>query len=272
MKFTKMHGCGNDYIYIDCFKETVSDPSSLSVRLSDRHRGIGGDGIVLIGPSDKADLQMRIFNRDGSEAEMCGNAARCVGRYAYERGLTDRRELTLETKAGVRTLRLFVTDGSVDAVEVGMGKALAAMLPADRLSDVIPAALSARLAQIWTVDTGNPHCVLLLKDLSALNIEETGPKIECHPLFPERTNVEFVTVKDRTELTMRVWERGSGETLACGTGACAAAAAAFGAGMVDGEILVRLAGGELKVTVGQDGTVTQRGMAAMVFDGEVILE
>ena len=259
MKFTKMHGIGNDYIYINCFEETVDEPEKVSVVLSDVRKGIGSDGLVLIMPSDKADFRMRIFNADGSEAMMCGNATRCIGKYVYDRGLTDKTEVSLETNSGIKYLTLFVKDGKVSEVMVDMGKAI--LVPRDipvnsDLDRFIsqPVIVGGKEYPLTCVSMGNPHAVLFTKDIYSLDLEKTGPLFENHELFPNRINTEFIEVLDSRTLNMRVWERGSGETYACGTGACASAVAAVLNGYCkhDEEILIHLRGGDLTIVYRSD--------------------
>ena len=235
MKFTKMHGIGNDYIYFNCFEETVDNPEELSIRLSDRHFGVGGDGIVLIMPSDKADFRMRMFNADGSEGKMCGNATRCIGKFVYDKGLTDKTRITLETLSGIKILDLDVKDGKVEKVTVDMGKAnfKAGEIPViSGSNEVVEQELTVgdRTDKITCVSMGNPHCVIFTEGIDSLELEKIGPGYENHPMFPERINTEFVEFIDPHTLKMRVWERGSGETLACGTGACATVSAAVKTG------------------------------------------
>ena len=230
LKFTKMQGCGNDYIYFNCFEQDVVAPESLSVYLSDRHFGVGGDGVVLICPSQVADAKMRMFNLDGSEGKMCGNAIRCVGKYLYEHGIAPKQELTIETLSGIKKLRLYVENGVVDSVTVDMGPAELdpKKIPVALEGDVIidhPVQIGGREERITCVSMGNPHCVVFRDNLDTLDIDKVGPEFEYDPLFPERVNTEFVTVVGENTIKMRVWERGSGETWACGTGACAIASA-----------------------------------------------
>ncbi|MDE7390749.1 MAG: diaminopimelate epimerase [Lachnospiraceae bacterium] len=264
MKFTKMHGIGNDYIYFNCFETEVLNPESLSIKLSDRHFGVGGDGIVLIMPSDKADFRMRMFNADGSEGAMCGNATRCIGKYVYEKGLTDKTEITLETKSGIKYLTLNVTDGKVETVAVDMG--------APKIGAVGGTLTANNTEYTYTfVDVGNPHCVIFTDDdVEKLELEKIGPAIENHKLFPDRANVEFVNVIDESNLRMRVWERGSGETWACGTGACATtvAAVANNISQKNTDVKVKLNGGTLSIKY-TDDTVLMTGPAAFVFEGEL---
>lgn len=260
-----MQGLGNDYIYLDARQALPDDLPRLARRLSDRHFGIGGDGIVLITDSRTCDFGMRIFNADGSEAQMCGNASRCVAKYVYDRGLTRRTTLTLETLAGVRVLSLHLSDNQVDSVTVDMG------IPRD--IGPIDLAVEGQLITLYRVDMGNPHAVCFVDTLAPDDpiVPSLGPLIESHPAFPERTNVEFVARLSPSDLTMRVYERGSGETLACGTGACAAAFAARTLGMTDPELTVHLLGGDLQIRLGEDQHAYMAGPAAFVFDGEIEL-
>ena len=274
-KFIKMEGAGNDYIYFDCLREPLASPEALAVRLSDRHKGIGGDGIVLICPSGIADAKMRMFNADGSEGKMCGNAIRCVGKYLYESGAARREELSIETLSGVKKLKLYSENGTVPRVRVDMGAAVfdaekvPVLLPARQIIDY-PVQIAGETHRITCVSMGNPHCVVF-ENPDSLDLSQIGPLFESAPLFPERINTEFVQKIGERTLKMRVWERGSGETLACGTGACAAAAAAVAQGIFPrGEdIEVRLRGGTLTINVGD--TVFMTGEAKIVFTGEVEL-
>ena len=277
LKFTKMHGCGNDYIYFNCFETPVEDPEELSVRISDRHFGVGGDGIVLICPSDKADAKMRMFNIDGSEGKMCGNAIRCVGKYLYDNGIKRCNPLTIDTLSGIKTLNLNIgADGKVDSVRVDMGKAI--LKPEEipvkldgETAVARPVTIEGKEYKITCVSMGNPHCVVFTDtDVSELPLEQSGPKFEFDSLFPERVNTEFINVIDKNTLKMRVWERGSGETLACGTGACASVVAACLNGFCekDTDITVRLVGGELVIRY-TDEAVTMTGPATVAFTGEL---
>lgn len=276
IKFTKMHGIGNCYIYINCFEEEVFNPGKMSKFVSDMHFGIGSDGLVLIMPSEVADFKMRIFNADGSEAEMCGNATRCVGKYVYENGLTKERKITLETLAGIKKLDLDVINHEVQTVTVDMGKAILEpenipiSIEANKVVNS-PITVDGTEYNITGVSMGNPHAVVFVDDVDSLNLEELGPKFENHELFPERINTEFIQVIDESTLKMRVWERGSGETWACGTGACASVVAAVLNGFCaqDKEIKVKLRGGNLFITYKNDGTVIKKGPAAFVCEGEV---
>ena len=276
MKFTKMHGIGNDYIYFNCLDNDIKDPNGLSIALSDRHFGVGGDGIVMIMRSKVADFRMRMFNADGSEGKMCGNATRCIGKYVYEKGLTDKTELTLETLAGIKVLKLNVSDGKVVSVTVDMGKAILkpADIPVLLDGDCVVSKktmLAGKEHEITCVSMGNPHCIIFTKDIDNLDLEKIGPDYENDPIFPERVNTEFVEIIDSKTLKMRVWERGSGETWACGTGASAVCVAAVLNGICDydTDVLVKLRGGDLTINYKKDGTVYMTGPATFVFDGEL---
>jgi len=261
MKFTKMQGLGNDYLYV--YGDVPDDVRELSVRLSDRHFGAGADGMIYIAPSVAADFSMRIFNADGSEAKMCGNGIRCVGKYLYDKGYTDRTSLTIETLSGIRTLDLNVSCGKVRTVTVDMGSA--------GTGDELTLTADGETVCCTPVSVGNPHAVLFVSDIESAPVETLGPKLEKHGSFPGGVNVEFVQVLTDRKLRMRVWERGSGVTMACGTGACASAAAAVRKGFCRPEepITVVLDGGELRITVGEDGTVMMSGPAEFVYEGEV---
>lgn len=276
MKFSKMHGIGNDYIYVNCFEEKISEPEKISVIVSDRHKGIGSDGLVLIMPSDKADFRMRIFNADGSEAMMCGNATRCIGKYVYDMGMTDKTELSLETNSGIKYLTLTVSGGKVESVSVDMGKAILkpADIPVNSDLDLFvsqPVDVDGKIYNITCVSMGNPHAVIFIENIDDLDLEKIGPSFENHELFPNRINTEFIEVIDDHTLKMRVWERGSGETFACGTGTCAAVVAAILNGICpkDEEILVHLRGGDLRIIWKNDGTVLMDGPAEYICEGVV---
>lgn len=278
LHFTKMHGCGNDYIYIDCFEEDAPCPEKLAVKLADRHFGIGGDGIVLICPSDIADAKMRMFNADGSEGLMCGNAIRCVGKYMHDVKALNKEYITIETLSGIKTLRLFTVDNIVTEAEVCMGKAdftpatIPVLLNGEKIVNRIVDIYDKKYS-ITCVSMGNPHCVVFCDDVEKLYLPELGPKFENHQLFPQRVNTEFVKVIDSHTLRMRVWERGSGETLACGTGSCAAVAAAVENGFCkkNDTITVILTGGSLKINYTDDGTVYMKGSAEKVFEGTIAI-
>lgn len=268
--FIKMHGLGNDYVYVDCFTPSSSqffataDIAALARRMSNRHYGIGSDGLVLILPSEVADLRMRMFNADGTEAQMCGNAARCVAKYAYESGLCNNTSMTLETLSGIKTMRLSTKDGKVCTVSVDMGKPHIVRHTID---------INGTSVDITSVNMGNPHAVVFVSTpLEDIPLTSWGPLMEHHPLFAEGTNVEFVRVVDTATLSMRVWERGTGETMACGTGACAAAAAAVMQGLTDRNVAVHLKGGTLHINIDENGSVSMTGTANMVYKGEYIVE
>lgn len=275
MKFTKMHGIGNDYIYVNCFEENVEQPEKLSIAVSDVRKGIGADGLVLIMPSEKADFRMRIFNADGSEAQMCGNATRCIGKYVYEKGLTNKTEITLETQSGIKYLTLFINGSNrVELVRVDMGKAVLEPCEIPVKSDLkrfinAPVEVDNKSYNLTCVSMGNPHAVLFMEKIADLELEKIGPSFENHELFPERINTEFVEVIDEHTLNMRVWERGSGETFACGTGACASAVAAVLNGYCrqNEEILIHLRGGDLRIMYKSDETVLMTGPAEFICDG-----
>lgn len=273
--FTKMHGIGNDYIYINCLESMPDNPSELSIEMSPRHTSIGSDGIILICPSKIADFKMRIFNADGSEAMMCGNGSRCVGKYVYDHKLTDKTVLTLETLSGVKYLYLHVNDttGKVDEVTVDMGvasfdcKAIGIDYPHDEMIEA-PIKTNYGEKKITGVSMGNPHGVIFMDSLYGFDITAIGPELEFNPMWHDRANIEFAEVIDRHTIRMRVWERGSGETQACGTGACATAVAAIRTGRADSPVTVKLSGGNLTVSVDQTtGHVMMRGGATEVFNG-----
>ena len=273
-KFTKMHGAGNDYIYFDCLQEELEDPAEAAVKLSDRHKGIGGDGIVMICKSDVADAKMRMFNADGSEGKMCGNAIRCVGKYLYDHKIVQKTDVDIETLSGIKHLKLFAEDGKVKLVRVDMGAASfdPKSLPVLLEGEVIdrPVKVAGGEYRITCVSMGNPHCVVFA-DPDATDVETLGRKFENDEIFPERVNTEFIKKIGKNALQMRVWERGSGETMACGTGACAAAAAACACGVCEygQDVLVKLRGGDLIINIGE--TVYMTGEAVTVFTGEVEL-
>lgn len=290
MKFTKMHGAGNDYVYVDCTKKELKNTNEIAIKVSDRHFGIGSDGMILIKSSDKADFFMEMYNADGSQGKMCGNGIRCVGKYVYDNGLTDKTTITVDTLSGIKILDLHVIDGKVATVTVDMGSPI--LTPAD-----VPVEVSAFdhakelqgkdkvVAEKLTVDgkqydvtcvsMGNPHAIVYLDssiDIKKFEIEKFGPHFESHKAFPERINTEFIQVVDRQNLNMRVWERGSGETLACGTGACASLVATVLNGLCDETATLHLLGGDLKITWDkQKNTVYMEGPATTVYTGEIEL-
>lgn len=274
MKFTKLHGCGNGYIYVNLFEEKLENPAELSKKVSDVHFGIGSDGLITIGSSEKADFQMRIYNADGSEAEMCGNGVRCVGKYVYDHGLTDKTKITVETKAGIMHLTLYVTDEKVSAVCVDMGEPV--LIPSE-----IPVCVEGDIVLNQTIEVankewkmtcvsmGNPHAVIFVDDVKHFPVETYGPLFEHHKCFPNRTNTEFVQVLSRNEVSMRVWERGSAETWACGTGTCACVVACILNGYTDRKVLVHLLGGDLIIEWDEKTNhVFMTGPATEVFCGE----
>ncbi|MBO5657726.1 MAG: diaminopimelate epimerase [Agathobacter sp.] len=275
MKFTKMHGCGNDYVYVNLFEEKISNPRELSIRISDRHFGIGSDGLITIGPSEIADFTMHIYNADGSEAEMCGNGVRCVGKYVYDHGLTDKTEVTVETGAGIKVLQLFLKDGKVDTVRVDMGEPKFAPqeIPVDYAGAQVvnaPIQVGDKTWNMTCVSMGNPHAVVFVEDTAHFPIETYGPLFENHVVFPKRTNTEFVQVLSQEEVNMRVWERGSAETWACGTGTCACAVACILNGHTKRKVLVHLLGGDLVIEWDETTNhVFMTGPATEVFSGEI---
>ncbi len=282
MRFTKMEGLGNDYVYVNCFQEKIENPAEIAVKVSDRHFGIGSDGLILIKPSDKADFTMEMYNADGSQSEMCGNGIRCVGKYVYDYGLTDKEDITVETLAGIKNLKLFVEDKKVEKVTVNMGApilepgevpVLVSALPegTEKVVDY-PINVGGKEYRTTCVSMGNPHSVVFVDDTDNFPLEEVGPLFENNAFFPRRVNAEFVQIVDRTYAKMRVWERGSGETLACGTGTCASVVAAILNGLTEDEVTVRLLGGELVIKWNRDENVVyMTGPARVVFDGEIEL-
>lgn len=276
MKFTKMNGCGNDYVYVDCTKDMLKNPSAAAQAVSDRHFGVGGDGLILICPSDKADFRMAMYNADGSEGAMCGNGIRCVAKYVYDKGLTDKTRITVETKAGIKTLDLTVEEGKVSLVKVDMGlpNCNSEAIPVLGLGDFVVGRSVNVAGRDWTmtcVSMGNPHAVVWVDSMNDLPLEELGPQFEHHPMFPDRVNTEFVQILNDHEINMRVWERGSGETLACGTGACASVAATYLNRRTGSDVLVHLRGGDLIIEIGDDGHIYMTGPATTVFEGEITL-
>lgn len=286
MKFTKMHGCGNDYVYVDCTKEVIPNISETAIRVSDRHFGIGSDGLILIKASDVAEFEMDMYNADGSRGKMCGNGIRCVAKYVYDHGLTDKTTITVNTLSGIKTLKLTVEDGKVRKVRVDMGepelipaqvpvKASVLGLADDRREAIVaePLEIKGRSYDITCVSMGNPHCITFIEeDVRDFPLEAVGPVFEKHELFPERVNTEFINVIDKDHLRMRVWERGSGETLACGTGACAVAVASYLNGFTGRSVDIELLGGHLEVVYDEKTNhVFMTGPATEVFSGEIDL-
>ena len=274
MKFTKLHGCGNGYIYVNLFEEKLDNPAEMSIKVSDHHFGIGSDGLITIGPSEIADFAMRIYNADGSEAEMCGNGIRCVGKYVYDHGLTDKTEIAVESGAGIKYLTLNVENGKVATVCVDMGEPIFVPqeIPVVAEGDIVidePISVGGVEWKMTCVSMGNPHAVVFVDDVKTFELEKYGPLFENHERFPKRTNTEFVHVISRTEADMRVWERGSAETWACGTGTCATVVACILKGLTDREVLVHLVGGDLVIRWDEETNhVFMTGPATEVFSGE----
>lgn len=290
MKFTKMHGIGNDYVYVNCFQETVKDPEEVARFVSDRHFGIGSDGLILIKPSQEADCEMEMYNADGSKGKMCGNGIRCVAKYVYDYGITDKTRIRVATGSGIKELSLTVEDGRVVLVQVDMGAPIleAAKIPVSvsglcasekkaltEEDTVVSETIRVNDADyaITCVSMGNPHAIVCVDDVDGLDIEKIGPYFEMHPAFPDRVNTEFIRVLDQKTVQMRVWERGSGETWACGTGACAVAVACILNGWTEDEVTVKLRGGDLRIRWDREkNTVFMTGPATVVFDGEIELQ
>ena len=277
MKFTKMHGAGNDYVYVDCFKETVDNPAETAIKVSNRNFGIGSDGLILIMPTDKADVRMRMFNSDGSESEMCGNGIRCVAKYAYDHGIVAKTEIAAETGAGILTLQLFPNaENKVERVRVNMGPPRLSReeipMNGTPVAQVVAEELTVldKTFKITCVSMGNPHCIIYVDDVDNFPVAAYGPLIENHQLFPRRTNVEFIQIISRTEVKQRTWERGAGETLACGTGASAVCVAGVLNNLTDRKILNHLAGGDLELEWVENGPVFMTGPATEVFSGEIV--
>ena len=275
MKFTKMHGLGNDYVYVNCFEEKIDNPPAVARFVSDRHFGIGSDGLIMINPSKTADFEMEMYNADGSRGEMCGNGIRCVAKYVYDYGLTDKTQISVETLGGIKYLDLTVEDGKVSLVKVDMGKP---ELEADLIpiiserEQVIdePIEVDGKEYHMTGVSMGNPHTVIYVDDVKGLDLEKIGPKFENHERFPKRINTEFVHCIDRQTVEMRVWERGSGETLACGTGACAVAVSSILNNLTDTQVTVKLLGGDLQIEWNREkDRVFMTGPATVVFDGVI---
>ena len=275
MKFTKMHGCGNDYVYVNCFEEKVENPSEAAIKVSKRHFGVGSDGMILICPSEVADFQMKMYNADGSMGEMCGNGIRCVAKYVYDHGMTDKTHITIETGAGIKDLDLTVENGKVTMVRVDMGEPIleAAQIPVVSDKEKVinePILVQGTEWKMTCVSMGNPHAVVFVADTKHLAIKEVGPCFENHKAFPNRTNTEFVQFISSKEINMRVWERGAGETWACGTGTCASVMACILNGYTDDTVLVHLLGGDLLIEYDRETNhIFMTGPATIVFDGEI---
>lgn len=277
MKFTKMQGLGNDYVYVNCFKETIENPPEMAKKVSNRNFGIGSDGLIMINPSDVADFEMEMYNADGSRSEMCGNGIRCVGKYVYDYGLTEKEHISVETLAGIKYLDLTVEDGKVKLVKVDMGSPelvpenIPIVADGNRVIDE-PINVNGTEYRMTGVSMGNPHAVVYVEDVKGLDIETIGPAFENHERFPNRVNTEFVKVLDRNTVEMRVWERGSGETMACGTGACAVAVACILNGLTEDKVTVKLLGGDLQIEWDKEADkVYMTGSAEVSFDGEINL-
>ncbi|MDO4623306.1 MAG: diaminopimelate epimerase [Eubacteriales bacterium] len=276
MKFVKMHGCGNDYVYVNCFEEKIDDPAALSIKVSDRHKGIGSDGLILVKPSDCADAEMDIYNADGSQAKMCGNGIRCVAKFVYDFGIAKKEQLKIDTQSGVKTLDLTIKNGKVSTVRVNMGGAELTAVKVPVIADTeqaidAPILVDGKEYRYTAVSMGNPHAIVFMDDVTGLQIEEIGPKFENHPAFPDRVNTEFIKVLSEDTIQMRVWERGSGETMACGTGACAAAVASILNNKVKAgvPITVKLLGGDLTIEWDRERNIVyMTGPAETAFIGE----
>lgn len=275
MKFTKMHGLGNDYVYVNCFEEKIDNPPAVARFVSDRHFGIGSDGLIMINPSKTADFEMEMYNADGSRGEMCGNGIRCVAKYVYDYGLTDKTQISVETLGGIKYLDLTVEDGKVSLVKVDMGKPeleddlIPIISEREQVIDE-PIEVDGKEYHMTGVSMGNPHAVIYVDDVKGLDLEKIGPKFENHERFPKRINTEFVHCIDRQTVEMRVWERGSGETLACGTGACAVAVSSILNNLTDTQVTVKLLGGDLQIEWDREkDRVFMTGPATVVFDGVI---
>jgi len=277
MKFTKMEGLGNDYVYVNCFQEKVENPSEVAIRVSDRHFGIGSDGLILIKPSEVADFCMEMYNADGTQSEMCGNGIRCVGKYVYDYGLTTKKSISVETLAGIKYLDFEIENDKVVMITVNLGKPelVPEKIPVRSTKEILvkePIEVCGKTYEMTCVSMGNPHCIVFVDDTEAFPLEEVGPHFEQHEMFPNRVNAEFIQILDRKTVNMRVYERGTGETMACGTGACASTVACILNGLTENEITLHLLGGDLRVRWDrEEDTVYMTGPAKVVFDGEIEL-
>lgn len=275
MKFTKMEGCGNDYVYVNGFEYNIKNPNELAIKVSNRNFGIGSDGLIIVNPSDVADCKMSMYNLDGSEGKMCGNGIRCVGKFFYDYGMTDKDMITVETLSGIKTLKLNVEDGKVKTVRVDMGSPIIKASEVPVISDkafVInePVIIDNKEHYVTCVSMGNPHCITFIDNVDALEIEKIGPSFETNKIFPDRVNTEFIEIIDRNTIKMRVWERGSGETMACGTGACASVVACVLNNKTNNVVTVKLLGGDLLIEYDQENnTVYMTGPANISFTGEI---
>ncbi len=274
MKFTKMQGCGNDYVYVNGFSEKIADKPAFVKAVSDRHFGVGGDGAIFINPSEEADFEMEMYNADGTRAEMCGNGIRCVAKYVYDKGLTDKEQISIVSFGNVKYVDLYVKEGLVSSVRVNMGEPIleaekVPVISAMKRSVDEPVTVNGKEYRMTCVSMGNPHAVVFMEDVANLDIASVGPLFENHQVFPNRTNTEFVEVVDRTHVNMRVWERGTGETLACGTGCCATVVAGVLNGLTEEKVTVRVLGGEIEIQWDrEENLVYMTGPAATVFEGE----
>ncbi len=274
MKFTKMQGCGNDYVYVNGFTEKIADKPAFVKAVSDRHFGVGGDGAIFISPSEEADFEMEMYNADGTRAEMCGNGIRCVAKYVYDKGLTDKEQISIVSFGNVKYVDLYVKEGLVSSVRVNMGEPIleaekVPVISAMKRSVDEPVTVNGKEYRMTCVSMGNPHAVVFMEDVANLDIASVGPLFENHQVFPNRTNTEFVEVVDRTHVNMRVWERGTGETLACGTGCCATVVAGVLNGLTEEKVTVRVLGGEIEIQWDrEENLVYMTGPAATVFEGE----
>lgn len=273
-KFTKMHGLGNDYVYMDAIHQKIDNESELARFVSDRHLGIGSDGLILICKSDIADFKMKMFNQDGSEAEMCGNGIRCVGKFVYDKGLTDKTTLKIETLAGIKTLKLNIKEGKVDTVVVDMGEPILTpekipVLSNEKIVKNLKIKSYDKEFKFTCVSMGNPHAITVVENVEKFDVEKYGKNIEINKIFPNKTNVEFVEIVDKEHIKMRVWERGTGETLACGTGACATAVSCNLNGLTNKHTFIELLGGTLEIEWKEDNHIYMTGPAVTVFEGEI---
>lgn len=277
MKFTKMQGLGNDYVYVNGFVEKIENPSEVAIQVSDRHFGIGADGLICINPSEVADFEMAMYNADGSRGEMCGNGIRCVGKYVYDKGLTDKTTISVETLGGIKYLDFTIEDGKVLSVKVDMGSPILEPMNIPVVAEgktcvAQPLVVDNKEYEMTCVSMGNPHAVIYIEDVANLEIEKIGPSFENHERFPNRVNTEFARVIDEETVEMRVWERGSGETLACGTGACAVAVSSILNGYTKDKVTIKLLGGDLEIEWDKEkNTIYMTGPAKIVFDGEINL-
>lgn len=278
MKFTKMHGCGNDYVYVDAIHQTIENPNDVSIKVSDRHFGIGSDGLIMILPSEVADFRMRMFNADGSEGKMCGNGIRCVAKFVYDKGLTQKKQISVETLSGIKYLDLTIEDGVCTWVTVDMGEPILVPEQIPVKSEQKERFVAQKVnvggneVTMTCVSMGNPHAIIFVPETESLDLEKIGPVYEKHEIFPEQVNTEFIELVDEHTIRMRVWERGSGETLACGTGACASVVACILNGKTKDEVLVHLLGGDLKIRYDKETNhVFMTGPATTVFEGEIAI-